>query len=150
MDGLTECLTVFAARRDHLTQTIWPALRQGQTVLSDRYLDSSWAYQGGGRGVDDALLEQLSQSVEAGGMGPDLVIYFDLPAHLAAQRRAKRDQQAGRLDRFELEDVAFFERVRMGYQKAAGRRPPQAVRWIDAQQPIEFIQNQLKEFILSI
>jgi dTMP kinase len=149
MDGLTECLSVFAARRDHLLQTVWPALRQGQTVLCDRYLDSSWAYQGGGRGVDDGLLEQLSQSVEAGGRGPDLVIYFDLPAEVAAQRRAKRDAQLAALDRFELEDVAFFERVRMGYQRAAGRRDPKTVYWIDAEQPIEFIQKKLKDILLK-
>ena len=147
MDGLTECLSVFAARRDHLLQTVWPALRQGQTVLCDRYLDSSWAYQGGGRGVDDGLLEQLSQSVEAGGAGPHLVIYFDLPASVAAQRRAKRDAQVQALDRFELEDVAFFERVRMGYQRAAARRDPKTVHWIDAEQPIESIQKTLKEII---
>ncbi|MFZ9177506.1 MAG: dTMP kinase, partial [Burkholderiaceae bacterium] len=137
MDGLTECLSVFAARRDHLLQTVWPALRQGRAVLCDRYLDSRWAYQGGGRGVDDGLREQLSQSVEAGGRGPDLVIYFDLPASVAAQRRAKRDAQVQALDRFELEDVAFFERVRMGYQRAAARRDPQTVHWVDAEQPIE-------------
>jgi dTMP kinase len=147
MDGLTECLSVFAARRDHLLQTVWPALRQGQTVLCDRYLDSSWAYQGGGRGVDDGLLEQLSRSVEAGGRGPDLVIYFDLPASVAAQRRAKRDAQLAALDRFELEDVAFFERVRMGYQRAAARRDPRTVHWIDAAQPIESIQKKLKEIL---
>ena len=147
MDGLTECLSVFAARRDHLLQTVWPALRQGQTVLCDRYLDSSWAYQGGGRGVDEGLLEQLSQSVEAGGAGPNLVIYFDLPASVAAQRRAKRDAQLAALDRFELEDVAFFERVRMGYQRAAARRDPKTVHWIDAEQPIESIQKKLKEIL---
>lgn len=147
MDGLTECLSVFAARRDHLLQTVWPALRQGRAVLCDRYLDSSWAYQGGGRGVDDGLLEQLSQSVEAGGRGPDLVIYFDLPAGVAAQRRAKRDAQVQALDRFELEDVAFFERVRMGYQRAAARRDPKTVHWVDAEQPIESIQKKLKEIL---
>ncbi|MFZ9765049.1 MAG: dTMP kinase [Burkholderiaceae bacterium] len=147
MDGLTECLSVFAARRDHLLQTVWPALRQGQTVLCDRYLDSSWAYQGGRRRVDDGLLEQLSQSVEAGGAGPHLVIYFDLPASVAAQRRAKRDAQVQALDRFELEDVAFFERVRMGYQRAAARRDPKTVHWIDAEQPIESIQRKLKEIL---
>lgn len=147
MDGLTECLSVFAARRDHLLQTVWPALRQGRAVLCDRYLDSSWAYQGGGRGVDDGLLEQLSQSVEAGGRGPDLVIYFDLPASVAAQRRAKRDAQVQALDRFELEDVAFFERVRMGYQRAADRRDPKTVHWVDAEQPIESIQKKLKELL---
>jgi dTMP kinase len=147
MDGLTECLSVFAARRDHLVKTIWPALRQGRAVLCDRYLDSSWAYQGGGRGVDDGLLEQLSQSVEAGGRGPDLVIYFDLPAQVAAQRRAKRDEQLQALDRFELEDVAFFERVRMGYQRAASRRDPTSVHWIDAEQPIDSIQKMLQKII---
>lgn len=149
MDGLTECLGVFAARRDHLLQTVWPALRHGQTVLCDRYLDSSWAYQGGGRGVDQGLLEQLSQSVEAGGRGPDLVIYFDLPAEVAAQRRATRDAQLAALDRFELEDVAFFERVRMGYQRAAARRDPKTVHWIDAEQPIASIQKKLKEILSS-
>lgn len=149
MDGLTECLTVFAARRDHLTQTIWPALAAGQTVLCDRYLDSSWAYQGAGRGLDPAVLALLSEQVERGGPGPDLVIYFDLPAAVAAARRAQRDAGLAQRDRFEQEDLAFFERVRQGYREAAARRSPQTVAWIDASQTPQDIQKQLSDILVK-
>jgi len=110
MDPLTEALLVFAARRDHLVQQIEPALAAGRTVLCDRFTDASFAYQGGGRGFDRAVLAQLESWVQQGRQ-PDLTLWFDLPASIAAQRRGAVRTP----DRFEAQDAAFFERVRAGY-----------------------------------
>lgn len=145
MDGLTELLMIFAARRDHLRQTIWPALERGQWVISDRFTDSTRAYQGTARGLPSSLIEAMAQAVEAEGRGPDHVFYFDLPAEVAAQRR--RDRSAGALlreegDRFDTETIAFFERVRLGYRLAAENRED-GHTWIDAQRSVEAIQQDL-------
>ena len=126
MDPLTEALLVFAARRDHLHQVIVPALSRGDTVLCDRFTDATFAYQGGGRGFDTTLLDQLEHWVH-GALQPDLTIWFDLPAAVAAERRAAAREP----DRFEQQDVAFFERVREGYRRRAQAAPQRIVR-IDA------------------
>ena len=130
MDTLTECLLVFAARRDHLQQVIEPALARGDTVLCDRFTDATFAYQGGGGGADLQRLAQLEawvQGTRAGVRQPDLTIWFDLPPTLAAQRRA----QARAADRFEQQDVDYFERVRAGYAARAAAAPQRFAR-IDA------------------
>ena len=126
MDALTETLLVFAARRDHLASQIEPALARGATVLCDRFTDATFAYQGGGRGFDLAVLTQLEAWVQHGRQ-PDVTFWFDLSAELAAQRR----QAARSPDRFEQQGVVFFERVRAGY---AARREAQPQRFavIDA------------------
>jgi dTMP kinase len=147
MDGLTEALAVFAARRDHLTQTVWPALQAGQWVLSDRYVDSSWAYQGAGRGVPESVLRVLTEAVESGPDGisrsADLVLYFDLEPEQAAARRLGRQLKSGETpDRFEQEDLAFFNRVREGY-RAAARRRGHCGLWLDASQTIEALESQI-------
>ena len=126
MDALTEALLVFAARRDHIQQVIAPALARGETVLCDRFTDATFAYQGGGRGFDLGVLAQLEQWVH-GQLQPDLTIWFDLPATLAAQRRAA----ARAPDRFEQQDADFFDRVRAGYAARAQAAPRRIVR-IDA------------------
>ncbi|MCA3243072.1 MAG: dTMP kinase [Rubrivivax sp.] len=119
MDPLTEALLVFAARRDHLVQVIEPALARGAVVVCDRFTDASFAYQGGGRGFDAGVLFTLEGWVQQGRQ-PDLTLWFDLPAAEAARRRAA----ARAPDRFEAQDVAFFERVIAGYaaREAADRR----------------------------
>jgi len=130
MDTLTECLLVFAARRDHLQQVIEPALARGDTVLCDRFTDASFAYQGGGGGADAQQLLQLEawvQGTRDGVRQPDLTIWFDLPPALAAQRRAR----AREADRFEQQDVDYFERVRAGYAARAAAAPQRFAR-IDA------------------
>lgn len=114
MDPLTEALLVFAARRDHLTQLIEPALARGASVLCDRFTDASFAYQGAGRGFDAELLDQLEQWVQQGRQ-PDLTLWFDLPAATAAKRRAAVREP----DRFEAQDEAFFSRVSTGYLRRA-------------------------------
>ncbi|CAD5366196.1 Thymidylate kinase [Rubrivivax sp. A210] len=123
MDALTEALLVFAARRDHLVQLIAPALARGATVLCDRFTDATFAYQGGGRGFDLAVLAQLEQWVQA-GRTPDLTFWFDLPAATAAQRRGA----ARAPDRFEAQDAAFFERVIAGYAARAAAAPERFAR----------------------
>ncbi|HWI11320.1 MAG TPA: dTMP kinase [Burkholderiaceae bacterium] len=125
-DVLTEALLAFAARRDHLRAVIEPALAAGHTVLCDRFTDATFAYQGGGGGASVAMLTQLEQWVQR-GLQPDLTIWFDLPAALAAQRRAQ-DRPA---DRFEQRDLPYFERVRAGYAARMAAAPQRFAR-IDA------------------
>lgn len=126
MDALTEALLVFAARRDHVQALVAPALARGATVLCDRFTDATFAYQGAGRGFDVTVLAQLEQWVH-GALQPELTLWMDLPAETAAQRRA----MARQADRFEREDVAFFERVREGYAQRCAQSPQRMVR-IDA------------------
>lgn len=126
MDMLSESLLVFAARRDHLQQVVEPALARGDTVLCDRFTDATFAYQGGGRGMSLAVLTQLESWVQ-GSRQPDLTVWFDVPAALAAQRRAA----ARAPDRFEQQDEDFFERVRAGYAARAEAMPARFVR-VDA------------------
>ena len=118
MDPMTEALLVFAARRDHLQQRILPALEQGCDVLCDRFTDATFAYQGGGRGFDSAVLTTLEAWVQQ-GVQPHVTVWFDLPAEVAAQRRAA----ARAPDRFEAQDTAFFERVRQGYLERSHTHP---------------------------
>lgn len=118
MDTLTEALLVFAARRDHLATHIAPALARGATVLCDRFTDATFAYQGGGRGFDPAVLAQLEQWVQEGRQ-PDLTIWFQLPAATAAARRAAVRAP----DRFETQDLVFFGRVIAGYAQRQAASP---------------------------
>ncbi len=120
MDALTESLLVFAARRDHVTSVIRPALARGEVVLCDRFTDATFAYQGAGRGFDLAVLKTLEQWVQGQSsypdqetqlLQPDLTYWFDLAPSLAAQRLA----DARVPDKFESQPVAFFEAVRSGY-----------------------------------
>jgi dTMP kinase len=137
MDGLTEALLVFAARRDHVQRVIAPALALGQTVLCDRFADASFAYQGGGRGMDWSVLQTLEQWV-LDGRQPDLTFWFDVDPAVAAQRRA----QARDADRLEQLDLDFFERVRDAYRRRAEAAPARFVR-IDASDSIEGVGAQV-------
>lgn len=137
MDELTEVLLMFAARRDHLRQVIMPALERGDTVLCDRFTDATFAYQGTGRGVCLGVLTELEQWVQ-GALQPDLTLWFDLPAAMAAQRRA----QARSADRFEQQDLEFFGRVRAGYEARAVGAPNRFVR-IDATLDRETVALQI-------
>jgi len=143
MDALTEALLVFAARRDHLQQVVEPALARGATVLCDRFTDASFAYQGGGRQLDGAVLAQLEAWVQAGRQ-PDLTLWFDLPAEVAAARRA----EARSPDRFERQDAGFFERVRDGYARRR-EAAPQRFAVIDAQQPREQVWSQIVSLLAA-
>ncbi len=133
MDPLTEALLVFAARRDHVLNVIQPALQRGEVVLADRFADASFAYQGGGRGVHLAQLNAL-EAWACEGLQPDLTLWFDLDPAEAAQRRAR----AREADRFEAEDLAFFERVRAGYAARAAAQPARFAR-LDAGQSLDAV-----------
>jgi dTMP kinase len=137
MDALTEALLVFAARRDHLCRVIEPALARGATVLCDRFTDATFAYQGGGRGFDLAVLQALEGWVQQGRQ-PDLTLWFDLPPADAAARRAAVRAP----DRFEQQDEAFFERVRAGYAARAAADPARFVR-LDAAAPRPAVWAQI-------
>jgi dTMP kinase len=131
MDALTEALLMFAARRDHLQQVIEPALARGDAVLCDRFTDATFAYQGGGRGFDLAVLGTLERWVQSVPAlqpprlrQPDLTVWFDLPPAVAAQRLAG----ARVPDKFESQPQAFFERVAAGYAERAQADPARFLR----------------------
>ncbi|WP_027910514.1 dTMP kinase [Pseudomonas sp. URMO17WK12:I4] len=133
----TELLLVFAARAQHLAQVIVPALERGAVVLCDRFTDATYAYQGGGRGLDVARIAQLETFVQ-GALRPDLTLVFDLPVEVGLSRAAAR----GRLDRFEQEGRSFFEAVRATYLQRAEAAPAR-YRILDAAQTLEAVQRDL-------
>ena len=133
----TELLLVFAARAQHLAQVIVPALERGAVVLCDRFTDATYAYQGGGRGLDVARIAQLETFVQ-GALRPDLTLVFDLPVEVGLSRAAAR----GRLDRFEQEGRSFFEAVRATYLQRAEAAPAR-YRILDAAQSLEAVQRDL-------
>jgi dTMP kinase len=143
MDALTETLLIFAARRDHLQRVIAPALERGDVVLCDRFTDATFAYQGGGRGVDVAAMTELEQWVQQ-GLQPDLSLWFDVEPALAAERRAA----ARSADRFEREDLAFFERVRDAYRARMARDPERIVR-IDASSSIDEVGRAVQALVVE-
>ncbi len=143
MDPLTEALIVFAGRRDHVVQVISPALQRGATVLCDRFSDASAAYQGGGRGLSPQVLCTLEAWVHP-DLQPDLTFWFDLPAEVAAQRRAS----ARAPDRFEQQDLDFFSRVRGAYAQRASGAPQRFVR-IDAEAPMADVSRQIRQALES-
>ena len=114
----TDALLMFAARMEHVEQVIKPALRAGKWVVSDRFSDASFAYQGGGRGVPVEKLEQLERWVQ-GDLQPDLTLLFDIPVEVARQRLSNNVM----LDKFEQEKSDFFERVRNAYLARSQKNP---------------------------
>ncbi|MDO9054251.1 MAG: dTMP kinase [Gallionella sp.] len=140
----TEALLMFAARLEHVEQVIKPALVSGKWVISDRFSDASFAYQGGGRGMDWEKLRQLEQWVHA-DLQPDLTLFFDVPVDVARQRLSNNVS----LDRFEQEQDVFFERVRAGYHRRVAENP-QRYAVIDAAQTLAAVQQQLVAIVESI
>ena len=141
----TETLLMFAARREHLAKVIEPALASGEWVVCDRFSDATYAYQGGGRGLDRAKLQQLEHWVH-GHLQPDLTLLFDLPLDVARERIVLASRV---LDRFEQERADFHERVRQAYLERAHSSPAR-IRVVDAQQSIETIRNLLEITVSSI
>ena len=143
MDEATELLLVFAARSQHLQSVILPALNTGQWVLCDRFTDATYAYQGGGRGLDIGLIEMLEQRIQ-GDVRPDLTLLLDIDV----QQGLSRAGQRGELDRFENEQVAFFEKVRTAYlQRAKENADRYAI--VDAGQSLDAVQQQIKQRLAS-
>ena len=141
----TETLLMFAARREHLARLIEPALARGEWVVCDRFSDATYAYQGGGRGLDRAKFLALEQWVHA-DLQPDLTLLFDLPLDVARERIVLANRN---LDRFEQERVDFHERVRQAYLERAHASPAR-FRIIDANQSIDNIRKQLEQIIATI
>lgn len=133
-DGTTEALLHFAARRDHLRQTVWPALERGAWVLSDRFADSTRAYQGWGHGLDLDMLDRL-YDVAVGAFHPDLTLILDLPVEMGLARAAQR---RGAETRYESLPRDFHERVRKGFIAIAASDPARCAV-IDASKDIDVI-----------
>jgi len=145
----TEALLMFAARREHIAQVIEPALQAGKIVISDRFADASFAYQGGGRGLSLDKLNALERWVQGRADGsllqPNLTILFDLPGEVAEARRSKVRAP----DKFEKMDLNFFEKVRQEYRRRA-QEDPKRFHLVDATQTPEVIWNGLKQLELQI
>jgi len=139
-DGMavdTELLLMFAARAEHLARRIRPALAQGDWVLCDRFTDATYAYQGGGRGIDHDRIAVLEHWVQ-GNLHPDLTIVLDVPVEVGLARAGRRSAP----DRFEREQLAFHEAVRAAYHAIAAREPLR-VRLVDAARPLAEVQADL-------
>jgi dTMP kinase len=139
-DGMavdTELLLMFAARAEHIAQLIRPALARGQWVLCDRFTDATYAYQGGGRGIDIDRIAALEHWVQ-GNLRPDLTIVLDVPVEVGLARAGRRSAP----DRFEREQLAFHEAVRAAYRTIAAREPGR-VQVVDAEQPLPRVQADL-------
>ena len=142
-DPETEALLMFAARREHIAQVIVPALSAGRWVLCDRFTDATYAYQAGGSGMAWERVAALERWVQ-GDLQPDLTLYFDLdPAVGRARTRKVRAP-----DRFEREQLAFYERVRAAYRRRAAEHP-QRIKVIDAARSIPEIQKELEKIIAT-
>lgn len=141
----TEALLMFAARREHIAQVIEPALARGEWVVCDRFVDASFAYQGGGRGLSWKKLEELAAWV-LGDLQPDLTLIFDAPVAIAQQRLHAATSQP---DRFEQEHAAFFERVRAAYLRIAAENPMR-VRLVDATQTPHTINKVLEKIVATL
>lgn len=137
----TEALLMFAARREHLDKVILPALDRGTWVISDRFTDASFAYQGGGRGVAQSKLDNLEQWVQA-ELSPDLTVYFDVPVIVGRERL----QSTRVADRFEMESNLFFERVRQAYLQRA-EQFPQRIRVVDGSRLLAEVKTAVAEIV---
>lgn len=144
----TEALLMFAARREHLDELILPALTKGDWVISDRFTDASFAYQGGGRGLSEDKLDGLESWVQ-GTFQPDLTFYFDVTSKLGRKRLNNRGDGVETTDRFEKEKEDFFDRVRKSYLKRA-RKFSHRIHIIDSSQSLKDIRFELKNIILTI
>jgi len=144
MDPVCELQLMFAARAEHLARVIRPALENGQWVLCDRFTDATYAYQGGGRGIDSGVIARLEELVQ-GDFRPDMTLLLDVPVEVGLARAGQRSSP----DRFEQEQVEFFERVRQCYLRMAKDHTGR-YRIIDASQPLEQVQQQLNAVMRSV
>ncbi|MBF0470966.1 MAG: dTMP kinase [Gammaproteobacteria bacterium] len=138
----SELLLMFAARCQHLDEVILPALKQGKWVLCDRFVDASYAYQGGGRGIATEVIQQLEQWLLPPELKVNLTLYLDIPVATSMSRARSR----GDLDRFEQEADPFFERVRKRYLELASHQQ-QRIKVIDASRPLGDVQSDIQREI---
>lgn len=139
-----ELLLIFAARAQHLEQVVEPALAAGRWVLCDRFTDATYAYQGGGRGLPKTMIRALEQLVQ-GELRPDYTLLLDAPVEVGMSRARGR----GELDRFELEQTAFFERVRKSYLQLASESSGR-YRVVDASKELLDVEQQLQEICAEL
>ncbi len=144
VDETAELLLIFAARAQHIAQVIQPALARGAWVLSDRFTDATYAYQGGGRGLSTNIITQLEQLVQ-GDLRPDLTFILDIDVELGLNRARQR----GELDRFESETMAFFERVRCAY-RARAEQTPSRYALVNAGQELAAVQADLRLILATL
>jgi dTMP kinase len=143
MSADAELLMMFAARAEHLKKVILPALEAGKHVLCDRFTEATYAYQGGGRGLDMAKIASLEALVQ-GDLRPDLTVILDAPVEVGRARAGKRSVP----DRIEKEQDEFFDRVRGSYQQMASSQPHR-ICIVDATPELEKVQHQIKEHLHS-
>lgn len=141
---MAELLMIFAARAQHITQHVRPALARGQWVLCDRFTDATYAYQGAGRELGAEAVAQLEDLVQ-GAFRPDITLLMDLPVEDGLARARER----GDFDRFEREDLTFFERVRAAYLSRAARGGGR-YQVIDASAPLEDVRGKLEVFVREL
>ncbi|CAK1239530.1 Thymidylate kinase (Tmk) [Fructobacillus fructosus] len=151
IDARTEVLLLAASRREHVVQTILPALNDGVVVVSDRYLDSSLAYQGGGRGLGmqavQAINDYAIENPETGqAVEPGLTIYMDLPVEIGLERVFKH--RTGKIDRMDRENLDFHRRVRESYLELAAQNP-ERIKTVNANQPADKVLEDVKAILLE-
>jgi dTMP kinase len=139
----TETLLMFAARREHIAQVIAPGLAAGRWVISDRFTDATYAYQGAGGGMAIERIAALDAWVSA-GLQPDLTLVFDVPVEVALGRLPRTSR-----DRFESENKAYFERVRVGYLQRA-KTEARRMRVIDAQKTVPEVKKEIEEILITV
>ncbi|TCS42553.1 dTMP kinase [Reinekea marinisedimentorum] len=137
IDPVAELLLVFASRKQHVERLIRPGIAAGDWVVSDRFTDATYAYQGGGRCLDEALIREMELTV-LDDFQPDLTIWFDCDAEVGLARASAR----GELDRIEQESMAFFNRCRSAYERRAQAHPQRFIR-INANNPVEKVTEEL-------
>lgn len=140
-----ELLLIFAARAQHISEVIRPALLRGDWVLCDRFTDASYAYQGGGRGIPVGFIQQI-EAVSTEGMRPDLTLLLDLPVIQGIERSVGRGQGS---DRFEEQDLEFKQRVRQAYLDRQSDEPDR-IRMIDATKSVESVHTQIWDLVSNL
>jgi dTMP kinase len=148
MTADTEALLMFAARREHVENVIRPALARGDWVLCDRFTDATYAYQGGGKGVDGDRLAELERWVHP-DCRPDLTFLFDVPTEVSRARLARSEAKGRTLDKFERERDAFFERVRAAYV-ARAKAEPERYRIVVTTQSVEAVREELEQALAAL
>ena len=137
----TELLLMFAARAQHIQEIINPALAAGKTLICDRFTDASYAYQGGGRGLAHSRIQQLEEWVQH-GLKPDLTLLFDLDVEIGLRRAGRRSEA----DRFEQEEISFFERIRACYL-ARAENETQRIKVVNAADSFENVKQQVQDIL---
>ncbi|TMT00985.1 dTMP kinase [Apilactobacillus kunkeei] len=144
MDKRTEALLYAAARRQNIEQTVKPAIADNKLVICDRYLDSSIAYQGGGREIGEDAINEMNQFATEGFL-PDLTIYFNLPVEEGLKRIAK-NRAEDEVDRLDVETIDFHSRVHAAYQRLA-KANPERIKSVDATQSIDAVYQNVLEIL---